>query len=74
MYKLKLGMIGNSTGVVLPRKVLARLKAEKGDSVLLTGTPAGFRLTRYDSEFERQMKIGRKILRERRAVLRELAK
>ncbi|MSO85637.1 MAG: AbrB/MazE/SpoVT family DNA-binding domain-containing protein [Rhodospirillales bacterium] len=74
MHKLKLTAIGNSTGVVLPREVLAHLKAEKGDVIFLTETPDGFRLTPYDSEFERQMKIGRAILKKRRAVLRELAK
>ena len=29
MHKLKLRAVGNSTGVVLPREVLSRLKAEK---------------------------------------------
>ncbi len=74
MHKLKLRKIGNSTGVVLPREILARLKAEKGDVIFLTETPDGFRLTPYDSEFERQMKIGRAILKNRRAALREFAK
>ncbi|OHC83351.1 MAG: transcriptional regulator [Rhodospirillales bacterium RIFCSPLOWO2_12_FULL_67_15] len=74
MHKLKLRAVGNSTGVVLPREVLARLKAEKGDVVFLTETPDGFRLTPYDSEFERQMKIARDVLKRRRAALRELAK
>ena len=74
MHKLKLTAVGNSTGVVLPREVLARLKAEKGDVIFLTETPDGFRLTPYDSEFEKQMKIGRAILKKRRAALRELAK
>ena len=74
MHKLKLRAVGNSTGVVLPREVLARLKAEKGDVVFLTETPDGFRLTPYDSEFERQMEIARDVLKRRRAALRELAK
>lgn len=74
MHKLKLRAVGNSTGVVLPREVLSRLKAEKGDEIFLTETPDGFRLTPYDSEFERQMKVGRAILKKRRAALRELAK
>ena len=74
MHKLKLTAVGNSTGVVLPREVLARLKAEKGDVIFLTETPGGFRLTPYDPKFERQMKLGRAILKKRRAVSRELAK
>ncbi len=74
MHKLKLTAIGNSAGVVLPREVLARLKAKKGDVVFLTETPDGFRLTPYDPEFETQMKIARVVLKKRRAALRELAK
>lgn len=74
MHRLKLTAIGNSAGVVLPREVLARLKVEKGDSVFLTESPDGFRLTPYDPEIERQMKIAQAVLKKRRAALRELAK
>lgn len=74
MHKLKLTAIGNSAGVVLPREVLARLKVEKGDSIFLTESPDGFRLTPYDPEIERQMKIAQAVLKKRRAALRELAK
>ncbi|MBM3952107.1 MAG: AbrB/MazE/SpoVT family DNA-binding domain-containing protein [Rhodospirillales bacterium] len=74
MHKLKLMAVGNSTGVVLPREVLARLKAEKGDTIFLTETPDGYRVTPYDSEFEKQMKVARRVLKTRRAALRELAK
>ena len=74
MHKLKLTAICNSAGVVLPREVLARLKVEKGDSVFLTESPDGFRLTPYDPEIERQMKIAQAVLKKRRAALRELAK
>jgi len=31
--------IGNSTGVILPKEAIARLKVKKGDSVFLTETP-----------------------------------
>jgi putative addiction module antidote len=74
MTKLKLTAIGNSAGVVFPKDVLARLKLDKGDSVYLTESPDGYRLTPYDPEFERQMETARKIMKKRRAVLRELAK
>ena len=74
MTKLKLTAIGNSTGVVLPKEVLTRLKLDKGDVVYLTEAPDGYRLTPYDPEFERQMEAARRIMKRRRAVLRELAK
>lgn len=74
MTKLKLTAIGNSAGVVFPKDVLARLKLDKGDSVYLTESPDGYRLTPYNPEFELQMETARKIMKKRRAALRELAK
>jgi putative addiction module antidote len=74
MMKLKLTAIGNSAGVVLPKEVLARLKLDKGDSVYLTESPDGYRLTPYDPAFEQQMEAARKVMKKRRAALRELAK
>jgi len=74
MHTLKLTQIGNSVGVVLPKELLARLKLEKGDTVFLTESPDGYRITPHDPAFEEQMKIGRQLMKERRAVLRELAK
>jgi putative addiction module antidote len=74
MVKLKVTTVGSSAGIVLPKEVLARLKVVKGDSVFLTEAPDGFRITPYDREFEEQMSLARKFMRERRNVLRELAK
>ena len=74
MHSLKITQIGNSLGVILPKEVLARLKLDKGDTVHLTESPDGVRLTPHDPAFELQMKAARKVMKERRAVLRELAK
>ncbi|PKO42571.1 MAG: AbrB/MazE/SpoVT family DNA-binding domain-containing protein [Betaproteobacteria bacterium HGW-Betaproteobacteria-3] len=74
MHTLKLTQIGNSVGAIFPKELLAKLKLEKGDEFYVTETPDGLRITPYDPEFEAQMRIGREIMRERRAVLRELAK
>jgi putative addiction module antidote len=74
MLTLKLTTIGNSLGVVLPKEALAKLNLEKGDILFLTESPDGFRLTPYSPEFETQMLAARKIMKKRRAVLRELAK
>ncbi len=73
-FTLKLTQIGNSVGVVLPKEALAALKLEKGDSMYLTESPEGFRLTAYDPEFEHQMNAAESIMKRRRNVLRELAK
>ena len=74
MLKLKVSKIGNSAGLLLPREALAKLRVEQGDSVFLTETPDGYRITPYDPAFERQMTLARKIMKKRRNVLRELAR
>lgn len=74
MIALKLTQIGNSTGVVLPKEALEKLHVSKGDVIYLTETPDGFRITPYDSEFERQMTVAKEAMKKRRNVLRELAK
>jgi len=74
MHMLKITAIGNSVGVILPKEVLARLQVEKGDMLSVVETPDGVRLTAYDPNFETQMEAARKIMKDRRAALRELAK
>lgn len=74
MIKAKLTAIGNSTGVILPKEALAKLHAEKGDQVFLVETPNGYEITAYDPDFERQMKLGKQVMRRYRNALRELAK
>jgi putative addiction module antidote len=74
MIELKLTAVGNSLGVVLPKEALARMKLAKGDTLYITETADGYRLTPYNPEFEAQMSAARKIMKRRRAALRELAK
>lgn len=74
MIQLKLTTIGNSTGVVLPREVLARLKLEKGDTLHLVETPNGYELTAYDPGFAEEMAAAEGIMRTYRNALKELAK
>ena len=74
MVKVKVTTVGSSAGIVLPKEVLSRLKVAKGDSVFLTESPDGVRLTPYDPEFEEDMALAREVMRKRRDLLRELAK
>jgi putative addiction module antidote len=74
MSALKLTQIGNSVGVILPKDILARLKLGKGDTVFVTDAANGVNLSAYNPEFEIQMTEARRIMKERRDVLRELAK
>ena len=74
MSALKLTQIGNSVGVIFPKELLARLKLEKGDSLFVSEAANGFMLSTYDPEFEQQMAEARRIMKNRRAVLHQLAK
>ncbi len=73
--QLKLIKVGNSTGVILPKDVLARLRVDTGDELYLTEQPDGkFALSGYDAEFAKAMDTAEAIMREDRDILRILAK
>ena len=74
MHALKLTQIGNSVGMILPRELLAKLGVVKGDTIYAVDQPDGVRLTIADPAFAAQMEVARQVMKERRAVLRELAK
>lgn len=65
--------IGNSAGIILPKEALARLNVQKGDSLYITDTPRGIRITPFDEEFAAQMEAAREVMRENRDVLEKLA-
>lgn len=71
--KLKLTAIGNSSGVILPKELLARLRVERGDELYALETPDGFRLTLYDPKLAAQMEVAEELMRKRRALLHKLA-
>lgn len=72
--QLKITKIGNSAGVILPKELLARLRAGVGDTLHVTEAPDGVRLTASDPEFEEDMRLGEEIMREDRNILRALSK
>jgi putative addiction module antidote len=74
MLALKVRKVGNSLGVTLPQEAAARLRVAEGDTLYLTESPDGFRITSYEPGFEEQMTAMRRVMRKRRNALRELAK
>lgn len=67
--------IGNSSGVLLPKDVMARLNIAAGDEFFLTLTAeGGIRLTPRDPHFEKAMEIARRGMKRYRNALAELAK
>lgn len=73
MLKAKVTTVGNSTGIILPREALAKLKVHKGDFVYFIETSNGYELVSYDEQFVNQMTLAQKIMREDRNVLKALA-
>lgn len=74
MQKLKLTTVGTSTGTVIPKEMLNRLKVEKGDTLFAIETPNGYLLTPYDPEVEKQLELGREFMKQYRETFRALAK
>ncbi len=74
MLKVKITLIGNSMGIVLPKKALTKLKAGKGDILYLVDSPEGLTLTPYQQDFECQMEAAEKVMKKYRNTLHELAK
>jgi len=72
--RLKLIKIGNSTGVIFPKEVLAHLNAAQGDEVSLVKQADGITLKKSHPEFDEQMNAARDVMKKYRNTLRELAK
>ena len=60
--KLKLRAVGTSTGVLLPKEMLVRLKVKKDDTLFAVETAEGYLITPYDPEVERQLGKGREFM------------
>lgn len=71
--KLKLIAVGNSTGVILPKEMLDKLRLQKGDELHALETPDGFRFTQFDNGFDKQLDVAERVMREDRDILRKLA-
>jgi putative addiction module antidote len=75
MQTLKITTVGASSGVILTKEVMAKLRVQKGDTLYLTETAdGGYRLTPYNPEFARQIELAEEIMHDDREILRALAK
>ncbi len=70
---VKITTIGNSVGIVLPKEILSHLHVEKGDTLYLTESPDGIRLSPYDSTLASKLEAFEHVMRENRDVLKKLA-
>jgi hypothetical protein len=74
MITLKLTTIGDSTAVVIPEEMLARLKVGAGDTLWAVETAAGYLLMAYEPGIEDQLKAGLAFSKEYRNTFKALAK
>lgn len=72
--KLEVKKIGNSTGLILPKDLLARMKLEQGDWLYVTETTDGVMLTPHDPAFEKGMEIAKRAMKTYENALKELGK
>ena len=71
---LKLRRIGNSTGLILPKDVLAAAELEAGDSVTLTVRDGAIEIARADTDYSEAMAAGRAFSGRYARTMRDLAK
>jgi putative addiction module antidote len=74
MLSLKLRAVGTSTGVVLPKEMLARLHAGQGTVLYAVESPSGYTLTTLDPEVKKQVESGEAFMDRYRDVFAALAK
>jgi putative addiction module antidote len=73
--KLEVKKIGNSTGLILPKELLAQLNLTQGDWLYATKMSDGsIRLAAYDPHHEEVMEIAREVMKEYRNTFKALAK
>ena len=74
IQKAKVTTVGSSTGIILPKEVMAKLNISKGDTITFIETANGVEITAYDPNFEEEMNLARKAMGDFRNALKELAK
>ncbi len=73
--KLELKKIGNSTGLILPKELLAQLNFKQGDWVTVNKMVDGsIQLRRSDPVFDKGLEIAEQAMDTYRNALEELAK
>jgi putative addiction module antidote len=74
IIKVKVIQVGNSLGITLPREMLDRMHAEKGDTLMVVEAEGGYVISAYDPEISEELALAREVAKQYRHTLRELAK
>ena len=73
MTILKLTAVGTSTGTVIPKDMLARMRVEKGDFLYAIETVDGYLLTPYDPAIREELEVGQAFMKKYRDTFKALA-
>ena len=73
MYTTKISKIGNFLGVTIPEEILEKLQVGEGDTIFVTETPDGIKLSTKDPEFSKAMSIYQQGSQKYKNALQELA-
>lgn len=74
MLPVRITRIGNSSGMILPREVLRKLRLERGDTAYLEETADGHVLTRLDPDDAAMLEAGRNFMGSNDGAFSALAK
>ena len=74
MMELKIIQIGNSLGVILPKKLLEEMNVAKGDRLAVDRRGDGWRVAPFEVGYDVQMDVANLVMKQFRPVLRALAK
>ncbi len=74
MHMTKLTKVGNSTGVTIPREVLAAASLDRGDEVSLQVRDGKIEISRSDDAYNRTVDAGMRCMQRYRRALAGLAK
>ncbi|CAO3456552.1 AbrB/MazE/SpoVT family DNA-binding domain-containing protein [Azospirillum sp.] len=74
MHTAKLTKIGNSTGLTLPRDVLAAANLERGDEVAVEVKDGHIEISKADDTYNRALNIGRRFSARYRRTMEILSK
>jgi putative addiction module antidote len=74
MFVLKLRKIGKSVGFILPKEMLARLRAKEGQQLFAIETQNGYSLAVLNEKAQGQIKAGKELMDRCDDVFVQLAK
>jgi putative addiction module antidote len=74
-FVLQVRKIGNSTGLILPKELLQRLRLKEGDSLhVVELSERGLKLSPFDPKHAKAMEIARRAFRDYADTFKALAK